>query len=89
MDERLNKYEQAVLFFAKRPEVAFTNHLAERNLRMGKIRQKVSGCFRTRQYAGFFCRISSHLQTMNNLGDNPLAAIQLAPSGEIYADRDE
>ena len=51
--------------------------------------QDPSRCFRTRQYAGFFCRISSHLQTMNNLGDNPLAAIQLAPSGEIYADRGE
>jgi len=87
--ERLNKHEQAVLLFAKRPEVAFTNNRAERDLRMSKVKQKVSGCFRTRQYAEAYCRISSYLQTMANQGYNPLVAIQLALSGEIYNDRGE
>lgn len=87
--ERLRKHEQAVLLFAKRPEVAFTNNRAERDLRMSKVKQKISGCFRTRKYAKAYCRISSYLQTMANQGYNPLVAIQLALSGEIYADRGE
>jgi len=52
---------------------------------MSKVKQKVSGCFRARQYAEACCRISSHLQTMANQGYNPLVAIQMALSGELYA----
>jgi transposase len=83
--ERFERYETAVLLFAKRPEVAFTNNRAERDLRMSKVKQKVSGCFRTRQYAEAYCRISSYLQTMAYRGYNPLVAIQMAMSGELYA----
>lgn len=87
--ERLKKHEQAVLLFAKLSHVAFTNNRAERDLRMSKVKQKVSGCFRTRKYAEAYCRISSYLQTMANQGYNPLVAIQLALSGQIYADTGE
>ena len=83
--ERLKHYETAVLLFAKRSEVAFTNNRAERDLRMSKVKQKISGCFRARKYAEAYCRISSYLQTMSNRGYNPLVAIQLALSGQIYA----
>jgi transposase len=83
--ERFKRHEQAVLLFAKRPEVPFTNNRAERDLRMSKVKQKVSGCFRSRQYAEAYCRISSYLQTMAYRGYNPLLAIQMALSGEIYA----
>ena len=69
--------------------VPFTNNRAERDLRMSKVKQKVSGCFQTRKYAEAYCRISSYLQTMANQGYNPLAAIQMAFSGQIYADRGE
>ena len=62
--ERLKNYETAVLRFAKHPDVAFTNNRAERDLRMSKVKQKVSGCFRTRKYAQAYCRISSYLQSM-------------------------
>lgn len=41
------------------------------------------------KYAEAYCRISSYLQTMADQGYNPLVAIQLALSGEIYADRGE
>ena len=82
--ERLKKHEQAVLLFAKESVVPFTNNRAERDLRMSKVKQKVSGCFRTEQYAQAYCRISSYLQTMRNCGYNPLVAIQIALSGEIY-----
>ena len=84
--ERLKQHETAVLLFAKLSHVAFTNNRAERDLRMSKVKQKVSGCFRTSQYAEAYCRISSYLQTMANQGYNPLVAIQLALSGQLYAD---
>jgi transposase len=83
--ERLKRYERAVLLFAELPQVPFTNNRAERDLRMSKVKQKVSGCFRTRQYAEAYCRISSYLQTMAYRGYNPLLAIQMALSGELYA----
>jgi transposase len=81
--ERLKEHEQAVLLFAKDGSVAFTNNRAERDLRMSKVKQKVSGCFRNSQYADAYCRISSYLQTMANKGHNPLIAIQMALAGEM------
>lgn len=75
--ERLRKHESAVLLFAKNPMVAFTNNRSERDLRMAKVKQKVSGCFRSEQYAHAYCRISSYLQTMANKGVNPMHAIQM------------
>ena len=81
--ERLREYESAVLLFAKKSEVSFTNNRAERDLRMAKVKQKVSGCFRTELYAKAYCRISSYLQTMANKGHNPLIAIQMALAGKL------
>ena len=51
---------------------------------MAKVKQKVSGCFRSKDYAEAYCRISSYIQTMSAKGHNPMAAIQMALSGEIY-----
>ncbi len=56
---------------------------------MSKVKQKVSGRFRTEQYAKTYCRISCYLQTMANKGYNPLVAIQLALSGMIYSEGGE
>lgn len=81
--ERLKKYEESVLLFSKKSEVSFTNNRAERDLRMSKVKRKVSGCFRTEVYAKAYCRISSYLQTMANKGFNPLVAIQMALAGEF------
>lgn len=81
--ERLRDHESAVLLFAKDPHVPFTNNRAERDLRMSKVKMKVSGCFRKELYAKAYCRISSYLQTMANKGYNPLIAIQMALSGKI------
>ena len=81
--ERLKKYETSVLLFAKNPYVPFTNNRAERDLRMAKVKQKISGCFRSERYAHAYCRISSYLQTMANQGINPLVAIQVALVGKF------
>ena len=85
--ERLLKHEQAVLLFARNSHVPFTNNRAERDLRMAKVKQKVSGCFRTEKYAHAYCRISSYLQTMAHQGVNPLIAIQMALAGEVSQQR--
>jgi transposase len=81
--ERLKTHQDAVLLFAKDPHVSFTNNRAERDLRMSKVKMKVSGCFRTNTYAQAYCRISSYLQTMANKGYNPLIAIQMALAGDF------
>lgn len=81
--ERLQKHEAAVLLFAKNSQVAFTNNRAEQDLRMAKVKQKISGCFRNEKYAIAYCRISSYLQTMARQGVNPLVAIQMALTGVV------
>lgn len=81
--ERLKDNEPAVLLFAKKSDVSFTNNRAERDLRMAKVKQKVSGCFRSKIYAEAYCRISSYLQTMATKGYNPLIAIQMALAGKF------
>ena len=81
--DRLQKHEASVLLFAKDPLVPFTNNRGERDLRMSKVKQKVSGCFRSEIYALAYCRITSYLQTMAYKGINPIIAIQMALAGEI------
>lgn len=81
--DRLKQYESAVLLFVRDPHVSFTNNRAERDLRMAKVKQKVSGCFRKLLYAKAYCRISSYLQSMANKGVNPLIAIQMALVGKF------
>ena len=71
-----------MLLFAANPHVPFTNNRAGRDLRMSKVKQKVSGCFRTRRYAEAYCRISGNLQSMANQGHSPLVAIQIVLAGD-------
>lgn len=61
---RLRVYSQDVWRFMTRENVPFTNNLAEQALRMAKVRQKVSGCFRTQHGASTFFTIRSYLATM-------------------------
>lgn len=87
--ERLRDYESSVLLFARDAHVSFTNNRAERDLRMSKVKQKISGCFRTELYAKAYCRISSYLQTMATKGYNPLVAIQMALNGDLLREGGE
>ena len=81
LHERLLKHEESVLRFMREPDVSFTNNAGEQKIRMSKVKMKVSGCFRTERYAHAWCRISSYLNSMAELGYNPLVAIQIAIAG--------
>lgn len=61
--ERLVRYRDAVLAFAKYETVPFTNNQAERDVRPAKTKQKVAGCFRTLAGAQVYARIQSFLST--------------------------
>ena len=61
--ERLVQHKDAVLAFAKYPEVPFTNNQAERDVRPAKIKQKMAGCFRTLQGAQTYARIQGFIST--------------------------
>ena len=76
--EAFETYETEILRFTKNAACPMSNNLAERSIRSSKIKQKVSGTFRSPEYAAAYCRISSYLQSMSLMGYNPLTAIQIA-----------
>ena len=63
--KRLRDYAQDVWRFMREDGVPFTNNLAEQALRMAKVKQKISGCFRTAHGADTFFTIRSYLATMH------------------------
>jgi transposase len=63
--KRLREHRQEVWRFMREDGVPFTNNLAEQALRMAKVKQKISGCFRTMHGADTFFTIRSYLATMH------------------------
>lgn len=61
---RLVKYKDAVLAFAKHTFIPFTNNLAERDIRHAKVKQKIAGSFRTKYGADIYARIHSFTSTL-------------------------
>ena len=57
--ERLGAFENDTLRFMEDPIVTFTNNQGENDLRMTKVQQKISGCFRSHEGAKIFCRVRS------------------------------
>jgi transposase len=74
-------HADAVLLFISDHAVPFTNNVAERAVRMPKVKQKISGCFRTVAGAENFCVIRSCLDTLRKQGHSMLDVLQRAFAG--------
>jgi transposase len=78
---RLRQQQKAVLTFLEDLRVDFDNNLAERDLRMVKVQQKVSGCFRSEAFAHAFARIRGYLSTLRKQGLPVVSALQATLCG--------
>ena len=81
--ERLIKYQKEVLRFMFHPDVPFTNNQAENDIRMSKVQQKISGCFRSSDGAKNFCAIRSYLLSCCKQNISASTALQLLFSGHL------
>jgi transposase len=79
---RLERRREEVLRFVTDLSVPFDNNQAKRDLRMVKLQQKTSGCFRSTEGARRFCRIRSYVSTMRKLGKGVLPALAGACRGK-------
>jgi len=80
--DRLRKHQQAVLLFLERLDVPFDNNQAERDIRMVKVQQKVSGSFRSTKGAVHFCRIRGYLSTLRKQGLQIFSALEATLRGQ-------
>lgn len=79
---RLQRHRDEVLRFLADLSVPFDNNGSERDLRMIKLQQKISGCFRTPDGARNFCRVRSYLSTARKQGHSLLCSLERAFNGK-------
>lgn len=83
--ERLRDFEDDVLRFMEVDYVPFTNNQGENDIRMTKVQQKISGCFKSMEGAKIFCRVRSYLLTAQKHGITPTDALKSLFKGELPA----
>jgi transposase len=81
--ERLIHYEDDVLRFLNNAIVPFTNNQGESDIRMTKVQQKISGCFRSMEGAEIFCRIRGYLSTCRKQGVKSSRAMEMLFEGVL------
>lgn len=81
--ERFINYEDDVLRFMENTNVPFTNNLGENDLRMTKVQQKISGCFRSLEGAYIFCRLRGYLSTCRKHGMKISDGLKLLFEGKL------
>jgi transposase len=82
--ERLHTYRRETLAFISDRRIPFDNNLAERDLRMLKVKQKISGTFRTREGAELFCELRGYLSTARKQGQGMLEVLYQALLGQPF-----
>jgi transposase len=83
--ERLRDHKDSVLRFLRDFRVPFDNNLAERDLRMMKVKQKISGCFRSERGAHMFAAVRGYISTVRKQGFAALAALRALFDGHPVA----
>ncbi len=81
--ERLLNYEKETLRFMTDVDVPFTNNQGENDIRMTKLQQKISGCFRSKEGADIFCRVRSYLSTCRKNNVSATDALTMLFDGRL------
>jgi transposase len=81
--ERLRDYENDTLRFMENTLLPFSNNLGENDIRMTKVQQKISGCFRSMDGAKIFCLVRSYLSTCRKQGIKSSRALELLLNGKL------